>query len=314
MRISLSQAISALQSGQVIAVPTETVYGLAASLGHLEAIERIFALKGRPLVNPLIIHVSDFQDIKEEVTHYPPGFEALAETFWPGSLTCILPINPSRVPYLVRAGLPTAGFRVPDLALTRTLLKATGPLVMPSANLSGRPSATRLEHVEEDFGKDFPVLEGGFCLKGVESTILLYQEPEWVIVRLGALAAELFQPVLGYQPRFVQKTEDAHPLCPGQLFRHYAPRAHLILGDLIALAKAPFVLGFKERDYPAGKRVILLGSLSHPEEVAENLYQALRQLDQEGASQAWVDMDFPRKGLWRTIAERLSRAGEVTVP
>ncbi len=311
MRISLSQANQALQSGQVIAVPTETVYGLAASLNQASAIERIFTLKGRPRANPLIIHFADLEDIKEYVLHYPPGFEVLAHTFWPGPLTCILPVDPLRVPTIVRAGLPNAGFRIPALPLTRALLKATGPLVMPSANLSGRPSATRPEHVEEDFGMDFPVLGGGICSKGVESTILLYEEPEWVIVRLGALAADVFKPILGYQPRFIQKSkEEAQPLCPGQLFRHYAPRARLILGDPIGLVAAPFILGFKERRYPSEKRLILLGSLSHPEEVAENLYQSLRQLDQEGAISAWVDMDFPRQGLWQTIAERLMRAGE----
>lgn len=310
MRISLSQTISALQSGQVIAVPTETVYGLAASLSQPAAIEKIFALKGRPRANPLIIHVGDLADIRHYVTEYPPGFEALAQTFWPGPLTCILPVHTSRVPSLVRAGLPTAGFRMPALDLTRQLLKSTGPLVMPSANLSGRPSATRPEHVEEDFGVDFPVLDGGICAKGVESTILLYQEPKWVIVRLGALAPEQFQPILGYQPRFVQKEQEAQPLCPGQLFRHYAPHARLLLGDSADLEEASFVLGFKERSYPYGKRIIVLGSLSQPEEVAENLYQALRQLDQEGALSAWVDMNFPREGLWQTIAERLLRAGE----
>ena len=310
MRISLSQAAAALQSGQVIAVPTETVYGLAARLDHSAAIERIFTLKRRPLANPLIIHVADAQEINAYAAHYPPGFEDLASAFWPGSLTCILPINPSRVPSLVRAGLPTAGFRVPALELTRTLLKITGPLVMPSANLSGSPSATRVEHVEHDFGVDFPILDGGICSKGVESTILLFQETEWVIVRLGALAPTLFESVLGYQPRYVQKMPDAQPLCPGQLYRHYAPRAHLFLGASAALANASFVLGFKERSYPDGKRIIVLGSLSDPEGVAENLYQALRQLDQEGASHAWVDMDFPRQGLWQTIGERLFRAGE----
>lgn len=310
MRISLSEAIFSLKSGQVIAVPTETVYGLAASLDHPAAIERIFALKSRPLANPLIIHVADVREIEEYVTHYPPEFEILAKNFWPGSLTCILPVNCSRIPSLVRANLPTAGFRIPALELTRTLIKATGPLVMPSANLSGRPSATRPEHIEEDFGNEFPILDGGICAKGIESTILLYQETEWVIVRLGALAPEQFISTLGYQPRFVQKKDNANPLCPGQLFRHYSPRARLALGNPKALAKLSFVLGFKERLYPPEKRIILLGSLSKPEEVAENLYQSLRQLDQEGATEAWVDMDFPRQGLWQTIAERLFRAGE----
>lgn len=309
MHISLKQAISLLRSGYVVGVPTETVYGLAASLEQPAAIERIFELKKRPHANPLIIHVADWKALQPYATHYPPGFEQLAQTFWPGSLTCILPVD-THVPEIARAGLPTAGFRVPDHTLARQLIQETGPLVMPSANLSGRPSATRREHVEEDFGTDFPVLDGGMCTKGLESTILLYQSPEWVIVRLGALSADQFEPILGYLPRFMQKEKGTQPLCPGQLFRHYAPHARLMLGEAAALAEAPFILGFKERRYPLDKRVIVLGSLFHPVEVAENLYQALRQLDQEGARLAWVDMDFPRHGLWQTIAERLMRAGE----
>jgi L-threonylcarbamoyladenylate synthase len=310
MCISLSQAIQALQEGQVVAVPTETVYGLAACLNQPAAIQQIFALKGRSLANPLIIHVAAPQDIQPYVTAFPPDFEKLAHAFWPGALTCILPVQEAYVPSLVRAGLPTAGFRVPASQVTRDLLQATGPLVMPSANLSGRPSATRPEHIDEDFGPDFPVLDGGACAHGVESTILLYQDNEWGIVRLGALAPDYFECVLGYQPRIIQRGVTEQPVCPGQLFRHYAPRAQLFLGDPAGLIEAPFVLGFKERHYPTDKRVIVLGSLFNPKEVAENLYQALRQLDQEGASQAWVDMDFLQTGLWQTIAERLLRAGE----
>ncbi|MFI0435920.1 MAG: L-threonylcarbamoyladenylate synthase [Parachlamydiaceae bacterium] len=309
MRISLEQAIDSLRSGQVVAVPTETVYGLAASIEKNHAIEHIFELKKRPHSNPLIIHLADWREINQYVTHYPPSFEALAKAFWPGSLTCILPVQ-SHVPMQIRAGLATGGFRIPDLALTRELIRETGPLVMPSANLSGRPSSTRVEHVEEDFGIDFPVLDGGICSRGVESTILLYQDPHWVIVRLGALSPETFQTILGYRPLFVKKTEGASPLCPGQHFRHYAPRAKLILGEKPALHHIPFILGFKERSYPSDKKIILLGSLQDPNEVAENLYQALRQLDQEGADAAWVDLDFPREGLWETIAERLMRAAE----
>ena len=217
------------------------------------------------------------------------------------------------MPLLVRAGLPTAGFRIPSLEVTRSLIRTTGPLVMPSANLSGCPSATSPDHVETDFGQNFPVLDGEIRLKGVESTIILYQEPEWVIVRLGAIAPELFEPILGYQPRYIQREEDAQPLSPGQMYRHYAPKAHLFLGDSSALEISMFVLGFKERKYPSGKQVIFLGSLSNPEEVAENLYLSLRELDQKGAESAWVDMDFPRHGLWQTIAERLNRAGDVNV-
>ena len=310
MRISLSEAISYLQSGKVIAVPTETVYGLAASLTQPQAIQEIFLLKGRPMTNPLIIHVADPKQIQVYATTLPPLFSQLAKAFWPGPMTLIMPVYTHLISPVVRAELPTAGFRIPHHSLTLQLLQTVGPLVMPSANLSGKPSATRPEHVEQDFGNSFPVLDGGICTKGIESTILSYQEERWVILRLGSLTSEAFQKILGYQPKIMQASSKTQPLCPGQLFRHYAPQAKLLLGDLARLQEAPFVLGFKERYYPERKRIIHLGSLQNAEEVAENLYNVLRQLDQEGASLAWVDMDFPNQGLWVTIAERLRKAGE----
>jgi L-threonylcarbamoyladenylate synthase len=309
MRISLHQATQALLQGQVVAVPTETVYGLAAPLNNEAAIKQIFALKGRPANNPLIIHIAKTSDIDPFITHLPPDFEVLAQHFWPGPLTLILPIKTDCVLSSVRAGLPTAGFRIPNHPVTLELLTATGPLVMPSANLSGKPSATDPQHVEDDFGLDFPVLEGGKCQKGVESTILCYQYDQWVIVRLGSLAPEVFQAVLGYQPVLVKTEKNQIPLCPGQLFRHYAPRAKLIL-DGSPPADIPFILGFKERLYPKNARLLILGSIHNPQEVAENLYNTLRQLDHENAALAWIDMEFPRTGLWLTIAERLKRAGE----
>lgn len=308
MRLTLHQAAKELNSGHVVAVPTETVYGLAASLDHPRAIESIFALKSRPRDNPLIIHLAEREMIDRFALNYPPHFDELADAFWPGPLTLILPIKDD-VPASVCAGLSTGAFRIPALDLTRSLLKLTGPLVMPSANLSGRPSATCPEHVEEDFGAFFPVLDGGVCMKGLESTILLHRESEWVITRLGVLSPEAFLPILGYTPRSIGFKGSGTPLSPGQRYRHYAPIARLWLGGSIH-SSISCIIGFKECSYPPNKRVFYLGSLGNPEEVASNLYQTLRQIDAEGISDAWVDMDFPRTGLWLTIAERLTKAGE----
>jgi L-threonylcarbamoyladenylate synthase len=310
MRINLEQAVSRLKGGRVIAVPTETVYGLAASLEQEEAIQQIFLLKGRPATNPLIIHLAETHQLNAYVSNFPPGFQELANAFWPGPLTMILSVHPTSISSTVRAGLPTAGFRLPRHPLALQLLRQTGPLVMPSANLSGKPSATQVEHVEEDFGMGFPVLDGGSCQKGLESTILSYTKGKWVLLRLGSLPAESFISILGYLPEIVEVKGEA-PLCPGQLFRHYAPKAKLLL-DPEKKEYASFILGFKERSYPQDKKIIYLGSLTHPEEVAEHLYGALRQLDQERALAAWVDMDFPDEGLWVTIDERLRRASQGT--
>lgn len=305
MRISLQEAAHLLNTGSVVAVPTETVYGLAARIDHPEAIQRIFALKGRPRTNPLIIHVADAASVLPFTSQLPPHFDTLAETFWPGPLTLVIPVNDT-VPSLVRANLPTAAFRVPHLPITRQLIEQTGPLVMPSANLSGRPSSTSPEHVEADFGVEFPVFDGGVCSCGLESTILLYQGDKWVIGRLGALPQEALTPLLGYTPPFLVPTST--PLCPGQLHRHYAPIARLLLSD--KPQKADYTLGFTDRHYPLTQPLISLGPSNDPETIASNLYNALRTLDTLGAHTAWVDTNFPHTGLWQTINERLRRAAE----
>lgn len=307
MKIDLQQTIALLLQGQVVGLPTETVYGIAACLRNRQAIEKIFELKNRPLTNPLIIHLAAPEDLQEFTTNLPPDFHALSEAFWPGPLTLILPIDESTIPPIARANLPTAAFRIPDQPLTREVIAQSGPLVMPSANLSGRPSSTSPEHVEQDFGPDFPVLDGGKCQRGLESTILCYQHPAWVIARMGSLAAEDFQSVLGYIPENMTLKNESKPICPGQLLRHYAPRAKLYL-NADELEKTASILGFADRIYPKNHRVFILGSINQPQEIAHHLYDALRRLDEEGVQSVWVDMDFPQNGLWKTIHERIKRA------
>ena len=217
MRVSLEKASELLRQGQVVAIPTETVYGLAASLSSTEAIDHIFTLKGRPADNPLIIHVADSNQVVYYSKDIPAGFEALASTFWPGPMTLVLPAVKEWVPASVRANLDTVAFRIPSHPLTLQVLSDVGPLVMPSANISGRPSATCPEHVESDFGEDFPVLDGGECLRGLESTILIYRKGRWEIVRQGALSSDIFESLLGYQPCIEEAGVNHHPICPGQI-------------------------------------------------------------------------------------------------
>lgn len=306
MHITVDQAAHILQTGEVIGVPTETVYGLAASLAYSEAVDKIFMLKKRPQDNPLIIHVATVEQIIPFAKTLPPKFHELANAFWPGPLTLIIPIDPKMIAPQVRAGLPTAGFRIPNHQLTKKLIETTGPLAMPSANLSGRPSSTSPSHVEEDFGSDFPVLDGGSCVRGLESTILCYRKEAWSIARLGALSAEAFELVLGYKPPLIDK--DTERLCPGQFHRHYAPKAKLLLGS--SPNEADCIIGFNDRSYPPAKSLMTWGASTDAESVATNLYHVLRQLDKEGIQTAWVDTDFPLDGLWTTIAERLCRAAQ----
>jgi len=313
MKITKNDAIQLLKTGQVVALPTETVYGLAACIDQPEAIENIFKIKGRPLNNPLIIHVSDSQCVKEYSLNDIPKFDELTAAFWPGPLTLILPVHAHKIPTLVRANLDTAAFRVPHHLDTLEIIQQTGPLVMPSANLSGKPSATMADHVEKDFGKSFPVVDGGNCQQGLESTILHYLDSQWVILRLGALTAETLESVLGYQPKYFITTEQQiRPLSPGQLLRHYAPKAKLILGDNTLKETAPFILGFTEKTYSKNSQVFFLGSVKNPGQVANNLYHLLRELDVNQVNWAWVDMDFPDDGLWKVIRERLLKASSAS--
>lgn len=302
MKISSIQAVELLRQGKVVAIPTETVYGLAGSLHSEQAIHEIFSLKNRPANNPLIVHLSSISDMDEYVADYPPHFEVLAKTFWPGPLTLILPA--ANVPAIATAGLTTAAFRIPSHKIALEILTLTGPLVIPSANLSGKPSSTSYKHVERDFGENFPVVEGGICEKGVESTILIFQEDKWQIARLGAIAAEDFQTILNYKPNYLSSSHS--PICPGQLYRHYAPKAKLFLEN--RFAKATLILGFSDRQYPSSAEVWHLGSSQDPYTVAKELYRLLRELDLREKKEAWIDIDFPNTGLWTTIRERMEKA------
>ncbi|KAF3362181.1 Threonylcarbamoyl-AMP synthase [Chlamydiales bacterium STE3] len=308
MKVDVNQAISLLLRGDVVALPTETVYGLAASLKAPSAIQKIFDLKNRPANNPLIVHISSLQAITSYVDQTPPHFEELAQAFWPGPLTLILPTIPEKIPHQVSAGLPTTAFRFPSHPIAREVLENTGPLVIPSANLSGSPSSTYYSHVERDFGRDFPVLDGGACSKGLESTILIFHEERWVIARLGALAAEDFCSVLPYAPDYLKSRST--PLCPGQCYRHYSPKAKLILGG--PFLEASLIIGFEGREYPTSAEVWRWGSLEKPQEVAKSLYHLLRQLDLQERKVAWIDNDFPQVGLWKTLHERLQKAASST--
>jgi len=301
MHITYALASDLLRSGKVVAVPTETVYGLAASLYSESGIAQIFHLKKRPLNNPLIVHTATVDEVKSFASSLPPHFDRLANTFWPGPLTLILSVD-QKIPSQPRAGLSTAAFRIPKHPTMLKLLNQTGPLVAPSANLSGRPSATSPEHVEQDFGADFPVLDGGPCTQGVESTILIFSEEKWQIARLGALSAEELAKTLNYQPTLIQNQKQ--PICPGQFYRHYAPETRLHIDG--QWQKAALIVGFSDRKYPV--QALSWGSSTDPSEVAQNIYRIFRQLDKQGVKEVWLDMDFPDDGLWATIRERILRA------
>ncbi|MDN3506445.1 MAG: L-threonylcarbamoyladenylate synthase [Simkaniaceae bacterium] len=218
----ISQAAAFLRKGELVAFPTETVYGLGAPVYSPEAIEKIYTVKRRPQDNPLIAHVGSLLDAEKLSQQLPPTFFRLAEAFFPGPLTLVVKRNP-KVPSIVSAGLDTIALRQPSHPLASRLIAEMGqPLVAPSANLSGRPSSTKAEHVLSDFnGKIAAVLDGGPCLHGMESTVIdLVSFDRPTILRLGALKKEAIEGILGLD---VATYTRGPRTSPGMKYRHYAP-------------------------------------------------------------------------------------------
>ena len=190
MHISLNETIDKLKSGQVVAIATDTVYGLAALLEYHTAIQRTFLLKNRPTSKAVIILIDSVDKITPFVSEFPTGFYQLADHYWPGALTVVVPANTDTVPSIVRAGGTTVGFRIPDSPEIIQLIHEVGPIIVSSANLSGGPAATSLEQVEAAFGEDFPVFSAGQPPNGMVSTIVGYLNGKWSILREGALASD----------------------------------------------------------------------------------------------------------------------------
>lgn len=311
MLIDFEAAVDSLNRRQPVAIPTETVWGLAARWDDEEAIKKIFSLKGRPLTNPLIIHIASPETLLSSAQDLPPSALELIERFWPGGLTLVIPVREGAVLPIVRANLPTAAFRMPDHELTRALISQTAPLVAPSANRSGRPSATTPEHIENDFGPELPILQAPvFCRHGIESTILLWQG-KWYLGRPGAIDIEEVSSVIGYKP--APHHPGKAPLCPGQLFRHYAPQATLTLHDSgwepSFCDRFDGVLGYSDREYPRAKTIVSMGPSSNPAIIAANLYAALRDLDQRHLQYVFVDTRVENTSNWLGILDRLYKAG-----
>lgn len=309
MRVTIAEAVSLLANSSPVAIPTETVWGLAARADDEEGIRRIFTLKNRPPSNPLIVHVDSKTSLEAYVNGLPDEALPLIDAFWPGGLTLVLPVKEGVLPKIARAGLPTAAFRMPDHETALTLIQQTGPLVAPSANKSGRPSATIPEHIEEDFGMDLPILNTPIpCRHGIESTILIWKASKWHLGRFGAISPCSIESIIGYLPLY--HAED-RPLCPGQMFRHYAPQARLTLKTTWEQEEAATfdaVLGFSDRSYLKAKAVLHLGPSTNPEPCMYRLYDLLRRLDQHKFSSVLVDIDVPPSPLWLALLDRLKKA------
>ena len=298
----IAEAAALLRAGGLVAMPTETVYGLAADARDDRAVARIYAAKNRPSFNPLIVHLPDLAQVARYAV-LTPGAEGLAQAFWPGPLTMVLPLrDDSRLSPWVTAGLTTVAIRLPAHPVARDLLRAFGgPVAAPSANPSGRVSPTRAAHVLAGLsGRIEAVLEGGPCTVGVESTIIAMDGPP-ALLRPGGVSVEAIEAVLGAP--LALPGDPALPKAPGQLASHYAPEAGVRL-NAEAGRPGEVLVGFG-----AVKGDLTLSDGGDLLEAAASLFHLLREADAlAGPGGAIAFASVPETGLGRAINDRLRRA------
>lgn len=310
---AVAAAARFLHEGGLVAFPTETVYGLGADATNAAAIARLYQAKGRPAFNPLIAHVGDLAAARE-IGRFDAAALRLAEAFWPGPLTLVLPKSDScAVADLATAGLDTVAIRIPAHQVARDILRVFGrPVVAPSANLSGHVSPTTAAHVQGDLeGRIDLIVDGGAVAVGVESTIVgIFDEP--MLLRPGGLPRADIERVLGRslkQPPADAESDSAQPLAPGMLASHYAPRTRVRLGA-IRIEPGEALLAFGSdavSGIDAAAWVMNLSARGDLEEAAANLFGYLRTLDTKGAHNIAV-MPIPNDGLGEAINDRLRRA------
>ena len=308
----IQKAVALLIDEQLVAIPTETVYGLAGNIFSEKAIKSIFSTKKRPFFNPLIVHIPSIASLSDIVTHVPEKAKLLAAAFWPGSLTLVLKKS-NKIPYLITAGKDTVAVRVPNHPVTLELLKQLPfPLAAPSANPFGSISPTKPTHVENYFKNDIQmVLDGGSCANGIESTIIGFENDEPIIYRLGALPVEDIEAIIGTV--LVKNKKEESPDAPGMLARHYAPQTStLLVADVAAEVKKHSekkigVLVFKSSLNDENITEIILSREGSLQEAAARLYDAMHELDTKNLDIIIAER-FVEFGLGKSINDRLQRA------
>lgn len=305
----VSLAAQLLREGKLVAFGTETVYGLGANATDATAVAKVFAAKGRPSFDPLIVHVASRDAVRDVVATFPPAAERLAEAFWPGPLTLVLPKRDT-IPDLVTSGRPTVGVRVPAPETTRRLLAEAGiPIAAPSANVFGRISPTTALHVAEQLGDSIEyILDCGPCGVGIESTVLDLTEETPMLLRPGGTTLEEIERVIG-PVTLASKSEDGPQRAPGMLSRHYAPRTPLSIGEAPREASGRLgLLSFRiPHDVTPFASVEILSPKGDLVEAATNFFAALRRLDSAGLDRI-IATPFPEHGLGRALNDRLRRA------
>ncbi len=316
-------AAALLRRGQLVGIPTETVYGLGADGLNPVAVEAIFEAKGRPQDNPLILHIAEANWIKKYCQNIPDSAYRLAEKFWPGPLTMILD-RQDIVPDIVTAGLNTVGMRCPEHSVCREIIRVAGsPIAAPSGNTSGRPSPTTAGHMMEDMNEKIPaILDGGSCGVGLESTIIDMTTTPPRLLRPGGITLEQLQSVLGEIAVDGAVTGSLkpgeQPRAPGMKYRHYAPKAPVtvVTGEGVATAQYikenlqpnQGVICFDQwQDLFAGHPVKSLGQVQDLEEQGRRVFEALRAFDDTGVTAIWAQCPS-KEGLGLAIANRLNKA------
>ncbi len=317
----IALAARLLREGQVVGIPTETVYGLAANALDPEAARRIYAAKGRPSDNPLIVHIAALEELYPLTARCPKLAERLAAAFWPGPLTMIFPKS-DQVPAATTGGMDTVAVRMPAHPAARRIIRECGlPLAAPSANLSGRPSPTRAAHVLHDMDGRIPlILDGGDCRVGVESTVIAVGEDSVRLLRPGGITVEDLSQYCRVEVDdgvLHQLKEGQKALSPGMKYKHYAPNARVILldGDEAAFAayvnahagEGVFAMAGKKEAEALAVPALLFGGEGEEADQARLLFDCLRECDEKGAKTVYVRMPDP-KGVGLAVLNRLLRA------
>ena len=325
----IQTAAKILQEGGLVAFPTETVYGLGGNGLDSAACEKIYIAKGRPSDNPLILHISEFEELNPIVREISPAAQKLMDAFWPGPLTMVFP-KADIVPEKATGGLDTVAVRFPSHPVARAIIRAAGlPIAAPSANSSGKPSPTRASHVEFDLnGKIDMIVDGGAAEWGLESTIVDVSGEVPMILRPGAVTKEMMEKVVGtveIDPAILTKpAADLKPKAPGMKYTHYSPKAEVVLvkgetkavvDEINRLAAEDMAQGLKTgvmateetKDLYQADIVLSLGSRDRPEEIGANLFKYLRKFDFLGAERVYSEV-FSEEGEGMAIMNRLNKA------
>lgn len=330
----IEEAGRLIAAGELVAFPTETVYGLGGDAMHPLAARKIYAAKGRPSDNPLIVHIADFADMKRVAARLPEQAGKLAEAFWPGPLTMIVEKNDS-VPEETTGGLNTVAVRMPEHPVALELIRVSGCLIAaPSANTSGRPSPTEASHVMEDLsGKIAMILDGGPVEIGIESTIIDLTEQVPMILRPGYITRGMLEEVLGEKvmvdPGIIDSGDARKPKAPGMKYRHYAPKAELVIVDGAEDAVVQKINELVHHKKDEGKKtaviaseetrrryesdvVLCIGTRSDENAIAQHLYKILRECDELDVEEIYSE-SFQTPRIGHAIMNRLLKAAGHTV-